>query len=155
MATNHILCEATPEAVFAVLSDPRRYGYFVVGTRTIRRFDPRWPDPASRFHHSLGLVVTLVRDITEVTELVADRHLVMLAKMRPWAVNEVTFELTPREGSTRIEMHETPIAGLGATPGLSLVADRLLWARNVVALRRLRRLVEQQARRRSTATDAS
>ncbi len=31
----------SPEAVFAVLADPRRYAYFVVGTKKIRRFEPR------------------------------------------------------------------------------------------------------------------
>lgn len=147
MAHTHIVCHSSPEAVFAVLADPRPYGYMVVGTRTIRRFDPTWPDPGARFHHSLGIGVTLVRDVTEALEAVPGRRLSLRANMRPWSANDVVFALTPQDGATLVEMTETPVDGPAAAPGVRAVVDRLLWLRNLLVLNRLRTIAERRARR--------
>lgn len=144
MARNEILCHAPPEAAFAVLADPRVYGYVVVGSRTVRRFHPAWPAPGSEFHHRLGVGVTLIRDITESLEADLDRRLRLRAHMRPWSVKEIVFELAPHRGGTRVVMIEQPVAGPASVAGARLVVDRLLWLRNVVVLRRLRRVVERR-----------
>lgn len=147
MAFNRIVCRTDPHTVFAVLSDPRIYRRVVVGTRAIRRFDPDWPDPGSAFDHSLGLGVTLVRDRTEVLAVTPGARLELRAGMRPWAVNNIAFQLAAHEAGTLVEMTEAPVAGLAAAPGLRLVTDWLLRLRNRQVLRRLRAIAEARARR--------
>jgi len=43
MAKNHTTMHATPDRVFAVLSDPDSYGHWVVGSRHVRDADPGFP----------------------------------------------------------------------------------------------------------------
>lgn len=151
MSTNRVRCAAPPGTVFRVLGDARQYGYFVVGNRTIRRFDPTWPEPGSTFHHSLGVVVPLIRDHTRSLEVVDGRRVAMRTFMRPLAVNDVSFELVADGDGTLVEIVETPIAGPAAIPLLRSLTDRLLWLRNVVVCRRLRRVVEKRAARQQLA----
>jgi uncharacterized protein YndB with AHSA1/START domain len=153
MATNHIFCHASPETVYEVLADPRPYAYFVVGTRRIRRFDPHWPDPGARFHHSLGVGVTLIRDRTESTEVVEGRRIAMRTYMRPVALNDVVFDLEPQDGGTLITIEETAVGGPGALPLLRGTADHLFKARNVLVLHRLRKVVEERERRARAASE--
>lgn len=147
MANNRLQSRRDPAAVFAVLADPRTYGYVVVGSRTIRRFDPAWPEVGSRFHHSLGFGVTLVRDHTDVTESLRDERLAMHTFMRPWGVNEVVFQITPRDGGALIEMSERAIAGPAAAPVVRRIAEGVFWTRNRLVLRRLRAEIDRRASR--------
>lgn len=147
MAKNHALVEAPPETVFAVLSDPRTYDEFVVGTKRIRRFEPTWPEVGSAFHHTLGWGPLVLRDLTRVTELDPPRRLVLRAQMRPFSVNRVEFTLRPRGYGTEVDVEEHAIEGPAAAvwnPAL----DALMWLRNREMLRRLgkvagRRLAQQ------------
>lgn len=150
MAHNRIVCAASPERAFAVLEDPRPYAYFVAGTRAIRRFDPRWPEPGSLLHHSLGFVLTLIRDTTEVVAIDPPRQLVLSTRLRPLAVNETIFRLAPAGGGTAVEIEERPVEGPAALPLVAPVADRLLWLRNSLLLRRLRKVIEGRERWRAT-----
>ncbi|MBW3578912.1 MAG: SRPBCC family protein [Actinobacteria bacterium] len=146
MARNRTTCKATPDRVFAVLADPRAYAYFVAGTRTIRRFDPRWPEPGSVFHHSLGLGVTLIRDKTVAVETEPPRRLVVRPSMMPLAINETIFRLRPHGQVTLVEIEEYLVAGPASHRLVAPVVDRLLWLRNHVLLRRLRKVVEARQR---------
>jgi uncharacterized protein YndB with AHSA1/START domain len=151
MATNRIFCHASPETVFEVLADPRPYAYFVVGTRRIRRFDPHWPQPGARFHHSLGVAVTLIRDRTESLDVVDGRRIAMRTYMRPVALNDVVFDLEPQDGGTLVTLEETAVGGPGALPLLRGTADHLFKVRNVLVLHRLCRVVEERERRAQRA----
>lgn len=154
MARNRMTCKAPCERVFAVLEDPRPYAHFVVGTNTIRRFDPRWPEPGSAFHHSLGVVgLTLIRDRTVSVECDPPRRLALKAGMRPLAVNDTVFVLTPTgDGATVVEIEETPVAGPACLPLVGPVVDRLLGLRNRLLLRRLCAVVEARQRRAGGAS---
>lgn len=68
MATVERVIEAPPDAVAAVLADARSYDGFVVGSKRIRWFDARWPEPGTRFHHSVGFAVLHIRDHTTVVQ---------------------------------------------------------------------------------------
>ena len=57
-----------PEAVWDVLADPGEYGYWVVGSKVIRDADPRWPEPGSRFHHTIGFGPFTLDDHTVALE---------------------------------------------------------------------------------------
>lgn len=55
MAQTERLINASPEAVFGVLADPRGYAYWVIGSLEVREADPEWPRPGSRFGHTVAL----------------------------------------------------------------------------------------------------
>ncbi len=149
MTRNRTVVDATPETVFAVLADPRRYAYFVVGTKKIRRFDPRWPEPGSAFHHTLGVGLPLIRDATVCVEVDEPHRLVLRAHMRPLAVNETTFRLTPQQGGTSVEVEERAVAGPAAAKVVAPLVDGLLWLRNQELVRRLRKTVERREEQRA------
>jgi len=95
-----------PEAVFEVLSDPGSYGYWVVGSKEIRDADASWPDPGSRFHHTIGWGPITIRDHTSVEESDAPHRLRLRAKARPLGTAKVSLELRPRDGGTEVTMIE-------------------------------------------------
>lgn len=142
MAINRCVIDASAERVFAILSIPTHYGSFVVGSRHVRSFDPAWPEPGTQFHHSLGMGVTMIRDATTVLQAEPPRRLRMETGMGPFGVSVVEFRMLPDPGGTLLEIEETPKDGLVALPALAFAIDRMMGARNVELLRRLRRLAE-------------
>jgi uncharacterized protein YndB with AHSA1/START domain len=144
MAVNTAVVDAPPETVFSVLADPPSYASFVVGTKRIRRFDPRFPEQDSEFHHTLGVgPVPIVWDLSRVEEVVEGRRLVLRAQMRPMAVNRVAFTLRPVDAGTEVEVEEYAIEGPAAllwNPAF----DALMWLRNSEMLRRLKELAERR-----------
>ncbi len=150
MATNRAVVPVPIATVFAVLSDPRTYSSFVVGTKRIRRFDPTWPALGSDLHHTLGAGPLVLRDLTRVEEVHQDQRLVLRAQIRPLAVNRVAFGLRPTEQGTEIEVEGYAIEG----PAAALwnpAFDGLMWLRNQLMLRRLRRVVERRRAQQSRA----
>lgn len=144
MAVNTVTVEAPPETVFSVLSDPASYAAFVVGTKTIRRFDPRFPEPGTEFHHTLSVgPVPLIWDLSRVEEVAEGRRLVLRAQMRPFAVNRVAFSLRPVDGGTEVEVEEYPVAGPAAVLW-NPAFEALLGLRNAEMLRRLRELAQRR-----------
>ncbi|HEX2117632.1 MAG TPA: SRPBCC family protein [Acidimicrobiales bacterium] len=154
MAVNRMVVEAPPEAVFAVLADPATYGAFVVGSKHVRRFEPNWPELGSCFHHTLAVgPFPVLRDKTCVEEVEEGRRLVLLAHMRPVAVNRVAFTLHPVEQgtevpSTEVEVEEYAVEGPMA-PLWNPVFDAGMGLRNQEMLRRLKRIVERRLARRA------
>lgn len=148
MSRNRTLVRASPATVFAVLSDPRKYAYFVVGTKKIRRFDPGYPDPGAAFHHSLGVGPLVLRDLSRVEEVGEEQRLVLRAQMSIVGVNVVAFELKAGEGGTEVTVEEHPLEGFVARTW-NPVFEAMLWLRNQEMLRRLRKAAEQLQSRRS------
>ncbi len=142
MSFTTIHVDAVPERVFAVLSDPRSFGDWVVGSDTIRDADAQWPAAGSRFHHTVGTGPLKVRDHTEVLESHPPHRLVLRARARPLGTAQVTLTIArEREGSEIImqEQAADPASKLLFNP----IAQPLLHWRNVESLRRLKRLVER------------
>ena len=73
MATTKRRMQATPGEVFGVLSDPRGYAYWVLGSRAVRDAESDWPAKGSRFHHTVGFGPLRLRDHTSVEEVRPDR----------------------------------------------------------------------------------
>lgn len=140
--------------VFAVLADPRAYADFVVGTKRIRRFDPTWPGAGSELHHSLGIGPFVLRDLTRVEEIDDERRLVLRAQMGPPAVNRVAFALRPTQEGTEVEIEEYPLERPAAA-AWNPVLDGVMWLRNAVLLRRLKRLAERRLARREAGDRAA
>jgi hypothetical protein len=145
MARNVRQVNATPEAVFAVLSDGWLYPAWVVGASRIRSVDAQWPAIESALHHSFGVWPVLINDTTSVVEFDAPRRMVMRA--RGWPIGEAQVTLTVRaegEGS-RVHIEERAVRG----PGRFVprwILDTGVWLRNTETLRRLAYLAEGGAR---------
>jgi NAD(P)-dependent dehydrogenase (short-subunit alcohol dehydrogenase family)/uncharacterized protein YndB with AHSA1/START domain len=142
MARNRVHIHATPEKVFAVLSDPECYPRWVVGADKIRDYDEEFPEVGSRFHHKVGPGPINIRDHSEVIELDAPRRLVLKAKARPLGTATIELDLAESDGGTEVLMEETPGDRLTSVFVSNPVADTALRVRNAEALSRLKRLVE-------------
>jgi uncharacterized protein YndB with AHSA1/START domain len=152
MARTERTIEATPERIFDVLSDPRSYGYWVVGSKEIRDADPSWPEPGSRFHHTVGFGPLEVKDHTVSLECERPRVLKLRAKARPLGTAIVTLELAPAgDGKTRVTMTEDPGDALTAFV-FNPLTHLLVRGRNVESLSRLDELARGEASLADAAT---
>lgn len=136
MARNVALIPADPERIWAVLADPGSYGYWVVGSDTIRDADGGWPQPGTKIHHRVGFGPLKINDDTQVIESEPGRRLVLHARARPLGTARVELQLAAEGTSTRVVMIEGPddrFSRLLHNP----FTDRLLHRRNEKALQRL------------------
>jgi hypothetical protein len=136
---------APVEAVFAVLSDARTYQDFVVGSKRVRHFDPRWPEPGTAFHHTVGVGPLMLRDKTEATVCEPPTRLVARPHIRPFVVTETVFALEPRgDGDeTLLRVDEYAVDG-PLRPVWPGPLDGLMALRNRVMVRRIARLAEHR-----------
>src|SRR4028118_964875 len=106
----------SPAAVWGALADAGAYGEWgvgcqrtrraaaswaagtagggVVGSKRIRAADPSWPEPGSRFHHTVGVGPLSLDDHTESLEAHPPTLLRMRAKARPFGTAQVRLGLT-------------------------------------------------------------
>ncbi len=138
--------DVPPERAFEVLSQPRRYAFWVTGAREVNEADPEWPAPGSSFRHTQGIKPLLISDTTTV--LAADPpHLLELeARVRPLLVARILLRLEDEDGGTRVTMDEQPTGGLLRLPLRVPPSPQIVRARNLEALRRLRLLAEGKKR---------
>ena len=136
MAYNESFFNATPEDIFAVLSDPGSYEHWVVGAKEIRDADSNWPQPGSRLYHSVGIGPIVVKDSTKVLVSEGPSHLRLQARGRPFGIAHIDFELTPERGGTRVQLRES-VAEPWFLAALNPVLDPLVRVRNAETLRRL------------------
>lgn len=144
MSESSATVDAPTETVWGVLSDPRTFEYFVVGSRRVRRFDPGWPEVGTTLHHTVGLGPLSIRDSSTVVAADEDRFLALDARFRPFGIARVEFHLSPEGAGTALTIREFPIAGLLSAPLLSPLVTALFTARNREVLRRIGRLAEQR-----------
>lgn len=120
------------DEVFDALSDPTTYPSWLVGCRSIRSIDDRWPAEGAHFHHRVGLAGPVaINDSSEVLEIERPAHLALEVRFRPAGRGRVDFWLTNDPASTgvvrtRVDMDEAPIGPLSlAAPALApLTASR-------------------------------
>jgi uncharacterized protein YndB with AHSA1/START domain len=144
MAENRINVPEPPKAVFDVLLDAHRYPEWVIGAKRVRSVDPEWPAAGASFHHALGAGPAELKDATTMLAFEPPRRVELQAHFRPAGAAHIELELAPSEdgAETTVTMRERPVddpSGVLRTK----VVDLLTHARNELALRRLRRLVEQ------------
>ena len=139
MATNERFMLAAPEAVWDALADPGGYGYWVVGSKTIRGADPGWPAAGTRFHHKIGVGPLTIADHTESLEARPPELLRLRAKGRPLGTAAVTLELRPHDGGTLVRMTENP-DGFSRVLALNPLVHAATKARNAESLMRLEEL---------------
>ena len=139
---NEIEMSVPPERVFEVLSDPRSYGRWVVGSRGVHAADTTWPAPGSVFEHTQGVrPLPLLRDRTAVLACTPPTMLRLRVQARPLTVAHVTLRLAPHASGTHVVMEEVP-ADLRSQVVMNPLTDPLIRLRNAESLRRLKRLAE-------------
>lgn len=141
MALNEHLVHAPPEAVFAVLADPRSYAYWVVGSEEIRDADRSWPAAGSRFHHTVKVGPLRLKDNSEVEDVRPGEFLQLKVKGRPIGTARVKIELERAAGGTRVTMIEDPADAASALM-FNPLTHRLVRGRNARSLDRLAKLAE-------------
>lgn len=139
---------APPEEAFRLLEDPSAFEDLVAGARRIRCFDPRWPEPGTLIHHTVGIPPLIVRDQTGVVEVEPPHRLLLDAHLWPFGTLSVEFVLEAHPDGTLLAVRETPQRGPLSWPGVSWVTQLGVTLRNKEICRRYRRLVaaRQQAR---------
>ena len=151
MAVSTTVLAAPPERVFGVLEDPRSLAYFVVGSRKIRRFDPRWPELHTEVHHTVGIGPLSIRDTSEVVAVNPPSLLVLDARIRPFGALSVMFSIARADAGSTLTIEEHPVRGMLSWPAVSAIVDPLLTWRNRWMGRRVQRLVARREHQRSTA----
>jgi uncharacterized protein YndB with AHSA1/START domain len=139
MATNERFMPVPPEAVWDALADAGGFGYWVVGSSEIRDADGHWPDPGSRFHHTVGIGPLRISDHTEAVEARRPRLLRLRAKARPIGTASVELTMTPQAGGTRVRMVEHPVGAMSPMR-LNPLVHVLTRGRNAESLARLEEL---------------
>jgi uncharacterized protein YndB with AHSA1/START domain len=141
VAHNEIDIHVPAESVFAVLSDPRSFARWVVGSREIRRADPAWPAVGTAFDHRVGVGPITLSDQSTVLESKPPELLKLLVKARPFSKAYVTLRLRPAPGGTRVEMDEVA-ADARSLLLFNPLTDPLIRIRNKESLSRLKALAE-------------
>jgi uncharacterized protein YndB with AHSA1/START domain len=144
--------DVPPEYAFAVLSQPRHYGFWVTGARAVHEYDPDWPAVGATFRHSQGRWPLVISDTTTVLASEPPGRLELEARVRPLLVAHVTLTIAPEPGGCRVRMEEAHTGGVLA-PVLALPPwPALLARRNLESLRRLRWLAETAGDRLAAGT---
>jgi len=143
--------DVPPGDAWAILAQPRHYGFWVTGSRAVHEYDPDWPAVGTTFRHSQGKWPLVLSDTTTVLESEPPHRLKLEARVRPLLVAHVTLSLEPEPGGTRVRMEEAPVGGVLA-PGLHLPPwPAFVGGRNLESLRRLRWLAETAGARERQA----
>lgn len=145
MASTEITIHAPASAVYASLMDPWTYEVWVGGTKRIRDVDPEWPEPGSRFHHSVGVGPLQTRDETRMLRHETDRLVVLQVQIWPIGEGMVRLELTDLGGQTLVTMHEEFVSGPAAWSD-NPIQQAAMKLRNDWGLDQLKAIVEQRHR---------
>ena len=140
MARDTITIAAPPGDVFAVLSEARAYGDWVVGPG-VQSAEPSWPRPGSALVYQVGFGPLSLSDRTVVVDVDPPRRVELRAFAGPFPPAAITIELEQAGDGTLVTLDERPAQRL---------IDLLSWPlghlavslRNQWALGRLKRLVE-------------
>ncbi|WNV92184.1 SRPBCC family protein [Umezawaea sp. Da 62-37] len=137
MTTVELEIPVPPDQVFALLADGWSYAGWVVGATHIRDVDEGWPAVGTRIHHSVGAWPLQIEDETVVLAVLPGSALELRAKLWPFGVAKVRFELTSvAGGGTGVSMSEKAVSGPGALMPEAVQA-LFLRPRNRETLRRL------------------
>lgn len=132
---------APPGAVMAILLRAETFPIWTVGPGRVVIVDADWPGVGSGFTHETGRGPLRLRDRTTVQHVdAAGGRLTLLADVRPVGSAVVQLHVTAQGDGSRVVMHERPVSGPGSWLPQPLYRPTLA-ARNLVALRRLERLV--------------
>jgi hypothetical protein len=145
MATTDITIDAPPHAVYESLLDAWTYEVWVGGAKKVRDVDAAWPDPGSRFHHSIGAGPIATRDETRMIRHTRDKLVELEVHLWPIGKGVVRLELEDTGARTHVTMYEDFTDGPAAW-GNNAVQQVMIKLRNDVSLDKLKTVVEQRHR---------
>lgn len=143
MAHSTRVFHCPPDAVFAVLADGWTYPSWVVGASRMRDVDERWPQPGSRFQHSVGVWPGLLDGTTSMEAWDPPRRAVLIARGWPMGEARVIVEAREHVSGCVVRITEYPVRG-PATLLPRVLADPAIQVRNRESLVRLAFLAEGQ-----------
>jgi len=114
VAKRQRLVQASPAAIWDVLSDAQRYAEWVVGTRRITRADTEWPNEGARLEYTLGVGPLTFHDTCVVRVCEPGRHLELEALARPFGSARIAIELIRWGADCVVTVDEHPLRGLAA-----------------------------------------
>jgi hypothetical protein len=133
-----------PADVFAVLSDGKSYGYWVVGTRAVKEVIGEWPAAGSRIHYVVGHLPLRKDDYTEAVACEWPQRLQLEAHAWPAGSLHIELRVEPSSTGCTVTIEEGPKKGLLKTIDNPLI-DLAIKARNVETLRRLEKKTRERA----------
>ncbi|WP_406864752.1 SRPBCC family protein [Streptomyces sp. HUAS MG47] len=142
MAVRHHLVRRPPQAVWAVLADPSRYGTWVVGPSESTPLDGTWPEVGSRLRYTVRLGPWSTEGTTTVRHVVPGRELELEAAFSGLGTVRIFLQLRPWGEETLVVCDEHPLRGLGGTLHNSL-SETAIQVRHRSMLARLAGVVEQ------------
>ncbi|WP_435971519.1 SRPBCC family protein [Streptomyces sp. Qhu_M48] len=142
MATRHQLIRRPPDAVWAVLADPRLYGEWVIGPSESTPLDAAWPEVGSRIRYSVRFGPWSADGVTTVRHTVSGRELELEASFASLGTARIFLQLRPWGEETLVVCDEHPLRGLGGKLHNS-VSEAAIQLRHRGMLARLAGLVER------------
>ncbi|MFG2291200.1 SRPBCC family protein [Streptomyces sp. NPDC048595] len=145
MARNRRLILSSPSRVWDLLSDGRRYGEWVSGTRQVIAADPHWPEAGARLRVRVGVGPLVLDDTCVVRICEPQRRLELEAKADPFGAARIAMNLIPWGESTLVVLDWHPLRG----PGIrmhGLPVDYLISIRNGMMLTKLARVAVREGR---------
>lgn len=142
MAVRHQLVRRPPQAVWAVLADPGRYGEWVVGPSASEPLDDTWPEVGSRLRYTVRLGPWSTDGVTTVRHVEPGRELELEAYAKALGTARIFLQLRPWGEETLVVCDEHPLRGIGGLlhgPPTEVVIQ----LRHRGMLARLARVVEQ------------
>lgn len=136
--------DAPVGAIWAVLADAHSYSLWVVGAKEIRAVEGPWPEPGSKFQHTVGMGLLTLQDNTKSLAVEEGRHLGMEARARPVGRARVDFWLSPCKGGTNVRIQEAVVSP-AVMRTLNPLFAPLIRSRNARTLRRLANVVRTSA----------
>ena len=94
MSSVELVVNAPVDGIWAVLADARSYSLWVVGAKDIRDVEGPWPEPGSKFHHTLGMGPFTLQDNTKSLIMEEGHYLAIEARARPLGRARVNFTLS-------------------------------------------------------------
>ena len=144
MAVNTRLMKGLrPSDVWAVLSDGKAYGDWVVGTRGVKEVRGDWPQPGASLHYVVGHLPLRKDDVTRSVDVDQGRRLRLEAHAWPAGSLHIELALHDAPDGVTVSIVERPKRGLLKTLDNPLV-DLAIKTRNIETLRRLETCARQR-----------
>ncbi|MEV4949206.1 SRPBCC family protein [Streptomyces sp. NPDC053755] len=154
MAVRHQLIRRSPEAVWAVLADPERYGDWVVGTSDSDALDGDWPQVGSRLRYTVRIGPWSGDGETVVRRCEPGKILELEAVAGALGTARIALEVRPWGEESLVVCDEHPLRGLGGRWHNTL-SDAVIQLRHRDMLARLARTVEGDTETAGTAAGAT
>lgn len=146
MAVRHHYIDRGPDAVWAVLRDPYRFGDWVVGTSSSKPARGQWPEVGACLEYVVHLGPKEFQGTTVVRHYEPPGTLELEAKAGPLGTARIAFDLRSWGEGTLVILDEHPLRGIGARTHNGIV-DRLIQLRHRHMLKRLGTAAESEPRR--------